>query len=125
MEEDIKILGEFIEEYNVSYPDEKEWVVIYPNQIQAIENLIARNKELEKKNRFLEKHEYTSKCECCKEEFYHKRPNVLWCKKCRTKMYNINYYANLSQEKRKRKAEKSKIAMRKMRKQRAKELLED
>jgi hypothetical protein len=30
-------------------------------------------------------------------------------------MYNINYYANLSEEKKKERAEKSKIAMRKHR----------
>lgn len=47
MKEDIKILEEFIEDYNACYPEEKEWVVIYPNQVQAIENLINRNKELE------------------------------------------------------------------------------
>ena len=44
---DIEILEEFIEQYNASYPEEKEWVAIYPNQIEAIENLIQRNKDLE------------------------------------------------------------------------------
>ena len=42
----IEILEEFIEQYNASYPEEKEWVAIYPEQIQAIENLIQENKEL-------------------------------------------------------------------------------
>lgn len=51
--EDVKILEEFIEEYNASYPKEEEWVVIYPNQIQAIENLIARYKELKEENKRL------------------------------------------------------------------------
>ena len=46
-DKDIEILEEFIEQYNASYPKEKEWVAIYPHQIQAIENLIKRNKELE------------------------------------------------------------------------------
>ena len=82
---------------------------------KAIEDLINKNKELKKENRFLKYHEYTSICNCCKKEFYHKRPNVLWCKNCRTKMYNINYYANLSEDKRKERAEKSKLSMRKIR----------
>ena len=77
--------------------------------------IINKNKELKKENRFLKYHEYTSICNCCKKEFYHKRPNVLWCKNCRTKMYNINYYANLSEDKRKERAEKSKLSMRKIR----------
>lgn len=47
---DIEILEEFIEQYNASYPEEKEWVAIYPNQIEAIENLIQINKELEEEN---------------------------------------------------------------------------
>ena len=46
---DIEILKKFIEEYNASYPEKNEWVAIYPNQIQAIENLLKRNKELEYK----------------------------------------------------------------------------
>ena len=54
MEEDIKVLEEFIEEYNASYPNEEEWVVIYPNQVKAIENLIKRNKELEVINKMQE-----------------------------------------------------------------------
>jgi len=44
----VQILEEFLEQYNASYPEEKEWVAIYPNQIQAIENLIQENKELKK-----------------------------------------------------------------------------
>lgn len=80
-----------------------------------INEIIDRNIELEQENRFLKKHEYTNICQCCKKEFYSKRPNVLWCKNCRTKMYNINYYANLNEDKRKERAEKSKIAMRKYR----------
>ena len=53
MKEDIKILEEFIEDYNACYPEEKEWVVIYPNQVQAIENLINRNKELEEERQIV------------------------------------------------------------------------
>ena len=46
----IEILEEFIEQYKASYPEEKEWVAIYPNQIEAIENLIQENKELKEEN---------------------------------------------------------------------------
>lgn len=44
-----EIIKKFIEEYNASYPDEKEWVAIYPEQIQAIQGLLnLYNKEKEK-----------------------------------------------------------------------------
>ena len=46
----IEILEEFLEQYNASYPEEKECVAIYPNQIEAIENLIKGYKELDKEN---------------------------------------------------------------------------
>lgn len=46
---DIEILEEFIEQYNASYPEEKEWVAIYPNQIEALQGLLdLYNKEKEK-----------------------------------------------------------------------------
>ena len=45
----IEILEEFIEQYNASYPEEKEWVAIYPEQIESVENLIQENKELKEK----------------------------------------------------------------------------
>ena len=42
----IEILEEFLEQYNASYPEEKEWVAIYPNQIEAIENLLENSKKI-------------------------------------------------------------------------------
>ena len=44
----IEILVEFIDQYIASYPEEKEWVAIYPEQIKAIENLIQEYKKLKK-----------------------------------------------------------------------------
>lgn len=58
----IEIIEEFIEQYNASYPDEKEWVAIYPEQIEAIENLIQYNKKLKERCKELikEKQELTT-----------------------------------------------------------------
>jgi hypothetical protein len=57
MEEDIKVLEEFIE-YSQGMIDDMEYerpvdVTIYKDDLQAIKNLIARNKELEKENKIL------------------------------------------------------------------------
>ena len=54
MEEDIKVLEEFIENYNASYPEEEEWVVIYPNQVQAIQGLLDLYNKEKEKNKELE-----------------------------------------------------------------------
>ena len=86
--------------------------------VKYIENQQKEIEELKKENRFLKKHEYTSICQSCKKEFYHKRANVLWCKECAKTIHNKNYYANLSEEKKKERAEKSKLAMRKIREMR-------
>jgi ribosomal protein L37AE/L43A len=99
---------------NVNLKDNSKIYVpleLYKKQQKEIE-------ELKKENRFLKNHEYTSICKSCKKEFYHKRPNVLWCKECAKTMHNMNYYANLSEEKKKERAEKSKLAMRKIREMR-------
>ena len=58
----IEILEEFIEQYNASYPEEKECVAIYPEQIEALENLIYENKELKEhcKELIKEKQELTT-----------------------------------------------------------------
>lgn len=46
----IEILEKFIEEYNANYPEEKDWVVIYPEEIEALKNLIQEYKENLMKN---------------------------------------------------------------------------
>ena len=46
MMNNIEILEEFLEQYNASYSEEKEWVAIYPNQIEAIENLLENSKKI-------------------------------------------------------------------------------
>ena len=57
IEEAIEILKEFIEVYNASYPEEKEWVAIYPYQIEAIQGLLdLYNKEKEENKRLRKCH---------------------------------------------------------------------
>lgn len=107
-----KIAKEIIYEDNLKTFDNESPI----NIAKAIEDLLNENEFLKKENRLLKYHEYTNICQCCKKTFYSKRPNVLWCKNCRTKMHNINYYANLSDEKKRERVEKSKISMRKYRK---------
>ena len=56
MEEDIKVLEEFIKDYKELVTQDKEVIINYnylKEKIQAIENLIARNKELEIKQELL------------------------------------------------------------------------
>lgn len=52
MEEDIKILEEMIKKANVENADMND--IFYGEHIQAIENLISRNKELEKYEKYYE-----------------------------------------------------------------------
>lgn len=54
MEEDIKLLEEKINEYHINIFDNR-FLIIYEKEIQAIENLINRNKELEEENTTLKK----------------------------------------------------------------------
>jgi len=57
-------------------------------------------------------------CEICNKEFKTKNINEKLCRDCKRKEYNHRYYLNMSNEKKKERAEKSKIAMRKIRTER-------
>ena len=58
----IGILEQFIDEYYASYPDEKECVAIYPEQIEALENLIEENKELKEERKLAYNLGYRNGC---------------------------------------------------------------
>ena len=62
--------------------------------------------------------EFKNYCKICNKEFKTKNINEQYCKSCKIKEYNHKYYLNLSDEKKKERAEKSKIAMRKIRAER-------
>ena len=132
---DIEILEEFIEQYNASYPEEKECVAIYPNQIEAIENLIQRNKDLEQiekehkeengrlrdKIKELEEkqiHRYNKECLNCGVNFIAKRIDTGYCKKCSHIVANRKY-------KQKNKEKVNAYAKIYMRKRRANKVEED
>lgn len=58
---------------------------------------------------------HISKCSICGKEFEHKRSNCKFCKDCSKKEYNHNYFKNMSEDKKRKRREYSKLYMRRIR----------
>ncbi len=82
---------------------------------QTIETLLQYIDQLEQENNklqdIIENKVHYIKCENCGIEMRVKRSDVKYCKKCSQKLW----YKNLSADKKKQRAEKSKISMQKIR----------
>ena len=118
MEEELKILEEFKKNgYSMlvmKYGDRNKANLKLEN---ALENLIKRYKELEKEIDMYKNKVHYVECEECGKEVRTKRSDTKFCEDCR-KIKSKNWYSNISQEKRKERAEKSKLSMKRLRERR-------
>lgn len=72
-------------------------------------------KKLQKENDCLKNHVHYKNCIACGEEFRTKRSDTKYCTHCSKSITNKIYFANLTEEQKRKRREKSKLAMRKLR----------
>lgn len=82
---------------------------------EALEHILSDYKRVLKENDCLKNHVHYKNCIACGREFKSKRSDAKYCAYCSKSVTNKIYFANLTEEQKKKRREKVKLAMRKLR----------
>lgn len=93
---------------NLKNKSKEELILLLNENLDVIE-------KLQKENDCLKNHVHHKNCIACGKEFKAKRSDAKYCTSCSKSVTNKIYFANLTEEQKAKRREKSKLAMRKLR----------
>lgn len=83
--------------------------------LKCIETLLSEYKRVLEENDCLKNHVHYKYCIACGKKFRTKRSDTKYCAYCSKSVTNKIYFANLTEEKKGKRRQQSKLAMRKLR----------